>query len=81
MKFSASLHKSTQHTFDMYVIHTRLTKVAKLASLVITVFTELGKSRSVTSLTHGECQNSACPVVTNKRVSRMTPTAHSEEVG
>ena len=36
----------------MYVIHTRLTKVAKLASLVITVFTELGKSRSVTSLTH-----------------------------
>ena len=62
----------------MYVIHTRLTKVAKLASLVITVFTELGKSRSVTSLTHahnwGVSKNSACPVVTKKRVSRKTPT-------
>ena len=65
----------------MYVKHTRLTKVAKLASLVITVFNweKAGQWRHSRMRTIGECRNSAFPVVTNKRVSRKTPTAHSED--
>ena len=58
VKFSASLHRSTQHTFDMYVIHRRLAKVAKLASLVITVFNweKAGQWRHSRMRTIGECQ-------------------------